>query len=65
MRTRNNEIDARRTKAPGMGLERFTHLGSGIGFRRHQRSVNGGLMGFLRLVRGPQSPIPAKEWEHV
>ena len=61
---RNNELAGRRIKAPETGLGRFDpYPGSGEAFRRHQRSVNGGLMGFLCVVSRAGGPVLAEEGE--
>jgi hypothetical protein len=58
MQRRNNEMEWRRIKTPQIGLGRSDRcLGSGAGFRRATRAINGLLTSFLRLVRKPQGSV--------
>jgi hypothetical protein len=54
----NYERERRQLERPPAGPEPFDHhLGSGRGFRRHQRSVNGLLMGAWQEVTTGQSRL--------
>jgi hypothetical protein len=57
-KARNNELDGGQIKGPETGLGRFDpYRGSREAFRRHQRSVNGQLMGFLCAMSRAGDPV--------